>query len=159
MFSVKKATGNIVKNLTSSELSAQHRRVPSQLKNIRAAMEDGVLVLRGAADTPARRILYVNSYGMARAWRLWKEGLYPGNHLWGCLELTQMGYEILIPEPAAGRGLRRRLKNDWHPARIAACRLKADDLVYCDHNVLLWTPFLKVLKTVKCKIVGLLFAR
>jgi glycosyltransferase involved in cell wall biosynthesis len=96
---------------------------------------------------------------MARAFQLWKEGVYPGHHLWGCLELALMGYEVLIPEPATGGGIVKRLKNDWLPALVAIHRLKADDIVYCGHNILLWTPLFKALKTVKCKIVGLLFAR
>lgn len=139
-------------------LSEQYRRVPPRLKELRATVEDGILVLRSVQGSPLRRILFVNNYGMAQAWRLWKYGVYPGNHLWGCLELARRGYEILLPEPVTGRRIVKRLRNDWLPALIAARRLKTDDIVYCGHNVLLWTPLLKALKVVRCKIVGILFA-
>lgn len=133
--------------------------VPQKLENLNVKLENNLLILSSSKKKPLRRILYVNSYGMAKAWRLWKEGVYPGNHLWGCIELAMMGYEVLIPEPASGKGVFKRLKNDWTPALIALHSLKSDDIVYCGHNILLWTPFLKALKAIKCKVVGLLFAR
>ena len=135
------------------------RHIPKQYKKLQASEEDGILVLRGLKGASRRKILYVNSYGMAKAWRLWREGMYPGNHLWGCLELATMGYEILIPEPVTGGRLVRRLKTDWHPALTAINRLTQNDIVYCGHNVLLWTPFFKALRLIKCKIIGMLFAR
>lgn len=141
------------------KLSEQDYKIPPKLSSIRWSVENGVIVLRGANISPRRRVLFVNNYGMAKAWRLWKEGVYPGNHLWGCLELAMMGYEVLIPEPATGKGIVKRFKNDWESALYASRYLKADDIVYCGHNILLWTPLFKALKAVKCKIVGLLFAR
>lgn len=140
-------------------LSEQYRKIPSALETLEASEEEGILVLRRVNHSPRRRILYVNSYGMAKAWRLWKEGTYPGNHLWGCLELARKGYEILLPESIDGKGLSKRFRTDWHPAWIASHRLQKEDIIYCAHNVLLWTPIFKVLRALKCKMVGMLFAR
>jgi hypothetical protein len=103
-------------------------------------------------------VLYVNSYGMALAWRLWSAGQYAGHHLWGCLELARRGYEVLLPEPPRDDSRLKRLFTDHHAAGIAR-RLSRDDIVYCAHNVLLWTPLLKTIRQVRCKVVGLLFAR
>ncbi len=141
------------------ELIKEHPTPPPKLKDLHESSEDGVLFLRRKNTKPFRRVMYVNSYGMALAWRLWKEGIYPGNHLWGCLELALKGYEVLIPEPPSGRRLFKRLKNDWNPAWIAARHLKADDIIYCGHNILFWAPILKQIKAIRCKVTGLLFAR
>jgi glycosyltransferase involved in cell wall biosynthesis len=139
----------------------QYKRPPAKLDLIREDIEDGVLVLRSKNNATAihRKILFINDYGMARAWRLWKDGVYPSNHLWGCVELAIKGYEVYLPEPANGTGLAKRLKNDWFPVLSAARRLNREDIIYCGHNVLLWTPFLKSLGILRCKIVGLLYAR
>lgn len=111
------------------------------------------------ADRPAyRRVLHVNNYGMAEAWRLWKRGDYPGQHLWGCIELARMGYEILLPEPVSGSGWRKRLKVDLKPAFSYAPRVGSADVVYCSQNILLWTPMLKALGRVRACVVGLLYA-
>jgi glycosyltransferase involved in cell wall biosynthesis len=146
---------------TYGDATEPHRRRPAKLDLIDESVEDGVLVLRrhGSRGGPVRRIVFVGDYGQAAAWRLWKDGVYPGNHLWGCIELAAMGYEVLMLEPVPGRGLRKRLKNDWFPTLAAVRDLKHDDIVYCSHNVLLWTPLLKALSLVKCRIVGLLYAR
>lgn len=149
----------MIESATLASLSARYRQVPARRIGLRVAMEDGICVLRNAQGSSRRRILYVSNYGMAQAWRLWESGVYPGHHLWGCLELAEMGYEVLLPEPASGRGLGKRLRNDWLPSLIASRRLRADDIVYCSHNILLWTTLLKAVRAIRCKIVGLLFAR
>ena len=142
----------------TADLGEQHRKVSDRLAGLQVSMEDGVCVLHGVRGSSRRRILYVSNYGMAQAWRLWERGVYPGHHLWGCLELAEMGYEVLLPEPASGRGLSKRLRNDWLPSLLAARRLGADDIVYCSHNVLLWTPLFKAVRAVRAKVVGLLYA-
>jgi glycosyltransferase involved in cell wall biosynthesis len=138
-----------------------YRKRPAKLDLIDESVEDGMPVLRrhGSRGESARRIVFVSDYGQAAAWRLWKDGVYPGNHLWGCIELAIMGYEVLLPEPVSAHGLRRHLKNDWFPTLAAVRDLRQDDIVYCGHNVLLWTPLLKALSLVKCHIVGLVYAR
>jgi glycosyltransferase involved in cell wall biosynthesis len=138
-----------------------YRKRPAKLDLIEESVEDGMLVLRPRVrqGEPIRRIVFVSDYGQAGAWRLWKDGVYPGNHLWGCIELAIMGYEVFLPEPALGHGLRKRLKNDWFPTLSAVRNLRHDDIVFCSHNVLVWTPLLKALSLVKCRIVGFLYAR
>lgn len=138
-----------------------YRKRPAKLDLIDESVEDGMLVLRGRGNggRSTRRVLFVSDYGLAHAWRLWKDGVHPGNHLWGCIELAIMGYEVVLPEVATGHGLRKRLKNDWFPTLGAVRSLNKDDIVYCGHNVLLWTPLLKALSLVKCRIVGLTYAR
>jgi glycosyltransferase involved in cell wall biosynthesis len=138
-----------------------YRRRPAKLDLIEESVEDGILVLRPRDPhaKPIRRIVFVSDYGQAAAWRLWKDGVYPGNHLWGCIELAIMGYEVLLPETASGHGIRKRLKNDWFPTLAAVRELRRDDIVFCSHNVLLWSPLFKALSLVKCKIVGFLYGR
>jgi hypothetical protein len=126
---------------------------------ITAWCEGGLTILRGSdVAWNGRRVLYVNSYGMALAYRLWAAGAYAGHHLWGCLELARRGYEVLLPEPPRDDSRCKRLLTDHVAARVAR-RLSRQDVVYCAHNVLIWTPLLKVLRQVRCKVVGLLFAR
>lgn len=120
---------------------------------------NGVLSIRRAGSLPTRRLLYFNSYGMAKAWRLWEQGLYPGNHLWGCIELLDWGYEVIMVEPPRRHNLRDRVGYDWPAANLAVERLGPDDIVYCSHNVLLWTPILKAAKRVRAKLVGQIYAR
>jgi hypothetical protein len=125
---------------------------------ITAARDGHVTVLRGPGPSNGRRVLYVNSYGMALAYRLWAAGEYAGHHLWGCLELARTGYEILLPEPPPDGSRFKRLLTDDRAARVAR-HLSRDDIVYCGHNVLLWTPLLKLVRQVRCRTVGLLFAQ
>ena len=125
---------------------------------LRLRYEDDILIIRGPNGECHRRVLYVNSYGMAKAFRLWDKGVYPGHHLWGCLELALQGYEVLIPEPTKTTGLRKRFANDLKAAKIAFSHLSSNDVVYCGHNVLFWVPLLKAVKAIGCKVVGLLFA-
>lgn len=143
----------------NSSSNSQNKMSSTNFDNIQASVENKILKISGSKDSIKRKILYVNSYGMAKAWRLWERGVYPGHHLWGCLELAAMGYEILIPEPTHTTGILKRLITDFRPAMIAAFYLSADDIVYCAHNVLLWVPFLKMIKVIRCKVVGLLFAQ
>ena len=125
---------------------------------IEATREEGLTILRANVPQIGRRVLYVNSYGMALAYRLWAAGEYAGHHLWGCLELARRGYEILLPEPPPDGSRFKRLLTDHVAARVAR-RLSRDDIVYCGHNVLLWTSLAKRVRQMRCKTVGLLFAR
>ncbi|NLG38415.1 MAG: glycosyltransferase family 4 protein [Fibrobacter sp.] len=127
--------------------------------NIISSVEDGILILRPKNIKVKRRILFVMTYGMALVYRLWLKGLYPSNHLWGCLELIQKGYEILLPEPVKVNNITRRFRIDLFPTKIALELLQPNDIIYCAHNVLLWAPILKLAKILKCKIVGQLYAR
>jgi glycosyltransferase involved in cell wall biosynthesis len=43
------------------------------------------------------KIILVNAYPMDNAYKLWQQGLYPGHHLWGILELQKKeGFECII---------------------------------------------------------------
>lgn len=44
---------------------------------------------------------------MDEAWRLWKLGLYPGNHLYGMAEIARSGHEVVIPPYRVHRWLAR----------------------------------------------------
>lgn len=136
-------------------------RIPPKLEYIEQSIENGMVVLRSRVvrNRQPRRVVFICPYGQAQAWRMWKEGVFPGNHLWGCLELAIMGYEVILPEPVNFRGHRDRLAFDWYPVLRVIRELDQDDIVYCAHNLLLWTPLLKMLSLVKCHAVGLLYAR
>src|SRR4051794_20210624 len=57
----------------------------------------GMKFLRPNSGTATRRVLYLNSYGMGNALQDVAAGVYPSEHLWGCWELAQMGYEVAMP--------------------------------------------------------------
>ena len=42
------------------------------------------------------KILFVNNYAMNRAWNLWKNGEWPGHHLWGITHLNTYGIDVDI---------------------------------------------------------------
>lgn len=122
--------------------------------------ENGLIVLSPATGRPHRRVLYVNNYGGKTLWKQLSEGLFPGSHLYGCIELVQLGYEVALAEPVPDfYWSRRSLPHDLRYFNLVRSWLGKDGLVYCGHNVLYWLPFLKALGAVKCKIVSLVFAR
>src|SRR5262245_57426260 len=80
----------------------------------------GLTILRSAKVKSLRRVCYLNSYGMATAWRQFRDGSHPGQHLWGCLELVRMGYEIAMPdEPAQSGPLFNYRRQDLKHIRFA----------------------------------------
>src|SRR5262249_35593000 len=62
-------------------------------------MDSGLLVLSHASKPAYRRVLYVNSYGGREIWEIIKQGTCPTHHLWGCVELVRMGYEVALAAP------------------------------------------------------------
>lgn len=123
-------------------------------------MEHGFTVLSPAEGRPLRRVLYVNSYGGGAFWKKIKQGTVPPHHLWGCLELARMGYEIALTEPLPDFYLHRNpFPHDLKLLKMARAWLGTDGIVYCGHNVLYWLPFLRMLGAHRCRIVSLLFAR
>ena len=42
------------------------------------------------------KVLLINNYPMDRAWELWQNGEYPGQHLWGATHLAKHGIEVEI---------------------------------------------------------------
>lgn len=43
------------------------------------------------------KVLLINNYPMDQAWRLWKQGDYPGNHLFGMTHIDRHGFQPVIP--------------------------------------------------------------
>jgi glycosyltransferase involved in cell wall biosynthesis len=122
--------------------------------------EHGLTVLSPSNARPCRRILFVNSYGGRKAWEKIKQGLLPAHHLWGCVELVRMGYEVALAEPLSHFSLRRRpFPHDLRLFRVARDWLRPDDLIYCGHTLLYWLPFLKNLGAVRRKMVSICYAR
>lgn len=117
-------------------------------------------ILRLENTKPRRRVLYLNSYGMAVAWRMFEQGQYPGQHLWGCLELVQMGYEVAMPEEldrsSAFYNYRRQ---DFKHIGFARRWLGSEGIVYSAHTVVFWTPLLASLNLLRAPVVSLLYAR
>jgi hypothetical protein len=136
-------------NLTSSVITA----------GINETCERGLVIL-SPHRRPLRRILLVNGYGGTAVWHKIKQGLLPTHHLWGCLQLVHMGYEVALAEPISDFNPRRRpLPHDLKLLRMIAAWLKRDDIIYCAHNHLYWIPLLRSLGLVRPHIVSLLYAR
>lgn len=136
--------------------------VPAEtfLDGIVERSEDRLVVLSPVNHPIRRRILFVNSYGGAEGWRKIKHRLLPPHHLWGCLELVRLGYEVALAEPLPDFYLHRNpLPHDLRLLRIARSWLGRDGIVYCGHNVLYWLPLLSRLGALRARMVSLLFAR
>lgn len=117
-------------------------------------------ILRPNGGTPRRRVLYLNSYGMAADWRRYKEGLVPGHHLWGCLELVRMGYEVAMPEePNQKSRFYNYRRQDFRHIPFIQSWLRRDDIVYSAHTVVFWAPLLASLGLLPRRVVSMLYAR
>lgn len=123
--------------------------------------EHGLVVLSPSRTRPIRRVLFVNCYGGKACWEKIKRGLLPPHHLWGCLELVRMGYEVALAEPLADLWvlMRRPSLHDLKLLRIALSWLGRDGILYCGHNFLYFIPLLRVLGVVRCHIVSLFYGR
>lgn len=120
----------------------------------------GMTILKLAGVKPRRRVLYLNCYGMAVAWRLWRDGQYPGQQLWGCLELVRLGYEVAMPEePRQDSLFFHPRRQDFNHMWFARDWLGRDGIVYSAYTVLFWLPLLASLGLLRCPIVTLLYAR
>lgn len=131
----------------------------NDLTHIVEREERGLIVLSPLKGANGRRILFVNNYGGRYVWDQVKSGEMPSHHLWGCVELVQMGYEVALAEPVPDFNLRRRpLPHDLTLLQTVRSWLRRDDIIYCGHNVLHWIPFLRGLGLFRRHIVSLLFA-
>jgi len=141
--------------------------LPSAVATPRVSFRDiaehtvrGAIVLSSAKGLRLdRRVLFVNSYGGEKVWNQIKAGLLPGHHLWGCIELARLGYEVLLAEPLAHFEFRRPLPHDLRLLRFVRDWLRPTDIVYCAHTLLYWIPFLKALRLVKSPVISLTYAR
>ena len=139
-----------------------HENPPSQsvIPGVVERRERGLVVLSSPSGRCVRRVLFVNNYGGAAVWDKIKRGLVPPHHLWGCLELVRMGYEVALAEPLPDFDLRRRpLPHDFKLLPMIRSWMRPDDIVYCGHNVLYWVPLLRALGLARRHVVSLLFAR
>lgn len=130
------------------------------LNGISERTEAGLVILSPSSGRTTRRVLFINSYGGEDVWQKIKRGLYPPHHLWGCLELARMGYEVALAEPLPHFSLLRRpFPHDLRFLRFVRAWLRPDDIIYCGHTLLYWLPLLKALGAIKCAIVSLTYAR
>ncbi|MDP3071625.1 MAG: glycosyltransferase [Opitutaceae bacterium] len=94
---------------------------------------------------------------MAQAWRT-LEDPNPGQHLWGCIELARLGYEVAMPEePVRGRFFNYR-RQDFNQLRFIREWLGRDGILYSGHTVLFWAPMLAAAGLLRCPVVTLLYA-
>jgi glycosyltransferase involved in cell wall biosynthesis len=120
----------------------------------------GMSIFRPAGRRPRRKVFYLNSYGMASAWRQVQQGTYPGQHLWGCLELVRMGYEVAMPEePDVNRPFFNYRRQDLRHVRFARQWLGREGILYSAHTILFWSPLLASAGVLRCPVVTLLYAR
>ena len=128
-------------------------------EGIVAERHDGMTIIRSADRKPFRRVLYLNSYGMAQTWRSLPE-YTPGQHLWGCLELARRGYEIALPEePTRNSRFYNYRRQDFKHLGFAKGWLGREGIVYSAHTVLFWTPLLASFGLLRSPVVTLLYAR
>jgi glycosyltransferase involved in cell wall biosynthesis len=118
----------------------------------------GMTILRPAHGKPSRRVLYLNSYGMAVTWRAARAGEEPTHHLWGCAELVRRGYEVAMPEEPRrdGRFFNYRRQDRRHLSFVKSW-LGREGIVYSAHTILFWIPFLVSLKLLRCPVVTLFY--
>ena len=121
--------------------------------------EHGLVVLSPVSGTPLRRVLFVNSYGGLSIWERIRDGMFPSHHLWGCVELARMGYQVALAEPVRHFDYRRPLPHDFKLLQMAKEWLGPEDILYCGHTLLFWLPLLKRIGMLKRKIVSLTYAR
>lgn len=120
----------------------------------------GFTLLRTTGSRIGRRILFINSYGGAEAWKRVKAGLLPPHHFWGVIELVQLGYDVAIAEPISHFSIRKHpLPHDLRFIHFVREWMKDDDILYCGHTLLYWIPLLKRLRLIRCHIVTLTYAR
>ena len=131
----------------------------SALCDIVESHRDGSIVLSLADRNPSRRVLFVNLYGGVSLWEKVKNGTMPPHHLWGCLQLVRMGYEVALAKPIWNFNPYRHFAHDLALLRMARGWLRPDDILYCGHNVLFWIPLLRHLGLVRAHIVSMLYAR
>jgi hypothetical protein len=134
-------------------------RPTTLLDGIAERADSGVPVLYPSGQNPLRRILFLNSYGGSEVWVKVKAGLLPPHHMWGCLELVRMGYEVALIDPLKHFNFRRPLPHDWPVFRFAKRWLGPDDIIYCGHTLLFWVPLLRALDRLKCHVVSMTYAR
>jgi glycosyltransferase involved in cell wall biosynthesis len=128
------------------------------LQGICEREQHGLIVLSPTLFHNGRRVLFTNNYGGREVWAKIKAGLMPTHHLWGCLELVRMGYEVALAEGLPDFNPRRPLPHDLRLLRVATTWLRRDDIIYCGHNVMYWLPFLRRLRLLRRHFVSLLFA-
>ena len=135
-------------------------RALSPMVGISERREHGVVILSPAERRPFRRVLYVNSYGGVKTLDRIKNRNLPAHHLWGCLELVRMGYEVALAEPLAHfSAYRKQLPHDLRLLKLARSWLGRDDIIYCAHTLLFWLPLLKMLGGLNRRMVSLTYAR
>ncbi|MFL6415938.1 MAG: glycosyltransferase [Bryobacteraceae bacterium] len=119
----------------------------------------GLPVLSSKKVPAQRRLLFVNCYGGRTAWNLIKARVYPTHHLWGCVELVHLGYEVALASPLPDFDRARPLPHDLALLRVARSWLGRDGILYCGHNNFFWLPFLRALGVDCGRMVSLLYAR
>lgn len=123
--------------------------------------EHGVVILAPENGHYSRRLIYLDSYGGASMWKKIKAGMIPPHHLRGCLELARLGYEVALAEPVPDhwKFRRRPVPHDLPLLKLALSWLGRDGIIFCGHNVLVWAPFFKTLRILRCHLVSQLFGR
>jgi glycosyltransferase involved in cell wall biosynthesis len=114
----------------------------------------GLVRLHGPGPRNGRRVLLVQSYGMAGAWQRRMHEAYPSQHLWGCLELARRGWEVLLPEPPPPVSLAaRRRTAERRALGIALRHLRHGDVLY--GTVGPWIARLRRARLLRCATIAL----
>lgn len=130
------------------------------MSGIVESKEYGHVILSPANQPVRRRILFVNSYGGGAIWGRIKEGLVPPHHLWGCVDLVRLGYQVALAEPLKHFYFRRHaLPHDLALLKMMRNWLGKDGILYCGHTLLYWVPLLKSLGFLNHRIASVTYAR
>jgi glycosyltransferase involved in cell wall biosynthesis len=130
------------------------------ITGIQESREGGLVVLSPMGKQPMRRVLYLNSYGGPDLWRRIRDQEVPAHHLWGCIELVELGYEVGLTEALPDFYFHRNpLPHDLQHLSVVRSWLGREGIIYCGHNTMYWLPLLRLLGVVRCPLVSLLFAR
>jgi hypothetical protein len=77
--------------------------------------------------TKQPRVYFANNYPMREALRAWRQGTYPGQHLWGTMALEAAGYEVVYSNFGHQQSALERFSH-WMRGRVGNLAQEAEAL-------------------------------
>ena len=111
---------------------------------MQATPQTGEMALMNITKQP--RVYFANNYPVRVALRAWRQGTYPGQHLWGTMALEAAGYEVVYSNFGGQQSALERVSR-WMRGRVGnlaqeveALRSHADVLYVADPRSLHLLP-------------------